>query len=150
MGATDVPHQPNPGESPMHTIQDLALGDIGDIGFEARRLRKEVSALQLAVRPLAVAIAREWEALDSNIQQSLDRLLVSTAPADLKAIVDVLHGLYHDMADIFAAMNIDHDLPPPRAADLMSEWRYWPPVSHDPNSSETASAGDDRVVAQIV
>ena len=131
----------------MHTSQELALGDIG---FEARRLRKEVSALQLAVRPLAVAIAMEWKALDSNIQESLDRLLVSTAPDDLKAIADVLHGLYHDMADIFAAMNIDHDLSPPRAADLMSEWRYWAPVSHDPNSGEIASAGDDRVVSQIV
>ena len=32
-------------------------------------------------------------------------------------------------------MNIDHDLPPPRAADLMSEWRYWPPVSHDPTAA---------------
>ena len=32
----------------------------------------------------------------------------------------------------------------------MSEWRYWAPVNHDPDSGETASAGDDRVVSQIV
>ena len=142
----------------MHTIQDLALGDIA---IEARRLRREVSALQLAVRPMAIAMAMEWKALDSNLEESLDRLLVSTAPADLKAIADVLHGLYHDMADIFAVMNIEHDLHPPRAADLMSEFPYSTHRSaHDPNSGDcqcsdcpeppTSGTGGDRVVSQIV
>jgi len=141
----------------MHTIQDLALGDIA---VEARRLRREVSALQLAVRPMAVAIAMEWKVLDSKIQESLDRLLVSTAPADLKAIADVLHGLYQDMADMFAVMNIEHELHPPRAADLMSEFPCGTPVSHDPKGGDcqcsdceeppTLGSGGDLVVSQIV
>ena len=66
----------------------------------------------------------------------LHRLLVSTAPADLKAIADVLHGLYNDMADIFAVMNIEHEVHPPRAADLMSEFPPRHRSAHDPNSGD--------------
>ena len=119
-GRTDVPRPTYPRESPKHTIQDLALGDIA---VEGAASGEEANAMR-AGRPTHGHRPRaELEALEFNVQKSLDRLLDSTYPADLEAIADVLHGLYHDMADIVAVMNITYDLNRPASGPDEPFWQ---------------------------